>query len=229
MRRKKAAMLRKARSQKYYFQALKMAAEMDEEASPAEARYLPTVIIGLVASAAASIGLAKIWDAVILSPLAEQLKEAKFNIFDSERDLLKGLDKQTQNILDGDFGDWDTDDAVEVLEEQVKAKNIILSDLNLEIFSQKSHRLIMSIFIAVNVLGATLFFSVMKREKDKLDMSWVEYIKYFFKTKFSAIKGLTNKILKRPTAEEAAFVKAAVNPDGSLNKSVLKRHIQNNL
>ena len=221
MRTKKAAMLRKARSQKHYFNTLKVAAELDsaEQPSKAERRLLPGIFLGLVFAVTSSIGVGRLWENIFSkSTFVEEIAETKADIDILTRTIGDLKKNKTHFIVDPK---WDLiDTTIHLKKTQTKLEHLQ---------SKNFQKLILSAFIALFVFISTVYLYSMKQEKERLGMTWVEYIKYFFKTKANSIKSLVKRAVKRPTPEQKAFVIAATNSDGSLNKSVLKRHIENNL
>jgi len=196
MRTKRAAMLRKARYQKHYYNTLKIAAEMDEQ----EASGLPpekgwnapfALLSALIFGTIAKFGIDRLWNKY--GPKSVYTWSAAMPFLSN--------DEFGGGTLEYDF-------------------KVVKPHFSKHIFS---------FFFVMYLMATIVVINKMSYERKELGMGWVEFIKYLFNRGKGKIEATVDAVIKRPTPKGEALVAQAIKPDGSLNKAVLKRYVENNV
>ena len=205
MRSKKAYRIKKASSQKHYYNALKLAAELDEERllHKKGGKYISktgAVLVSLALAAVAKMSIWSLWEKISIGPLKDFIWEKSQEIAE--------LAAQGESTFEAE-GDLAVASAKLRLEEsQVKLMSLAAT---------------IYVFVMVHLAARII------NTKRYSGLGWVDFIKNVLYKKKRKFHEMFNRVLAKPTPEAMALVKTTVRKDGSLDKSALKNYVENNL
>lgn len=214
---KKAYRLKKARFKKNYYNTLKIAAELDEleeEGPPSRKNtwMIVGIIWGSIAGIVTALDLTVLWNKFSTNPVIRYFEE---------------LDIPTRELSEkfSEAGSWGELYMRSVPEDEKAFGELAVSGY----YIQTAQKAMLSIAIILYCVAVATLISKLIHEKRRSGMSWVEFAKYLFKSGRSKLESMFNKLLRRPSSEVDALVKASVRSDGSLDKKAVKNYLANSI